>query len=60
MPTYEYECEDCGKVWETEQSIKSEPESTCPECLKVSKKRLISGGTSFQLRGGGWSAQGYK
>jgi len=59
MPTYEYNCETCQKEFETEQSIKSESIADCPVCGTTSKKRLISMGTNFLLKGGGWAADNY-
>ena len=63
MPFYEYECEEHGVI-EIEHSI-NEKKTKCPQCKKEKKKskgfkRLISGGTSFILQGGGWASEGYK
>jgi len=60
MPTYDYECMDCGHTWEQEQRMADDPLKECPKCKKETAKRLISGGTSFQLIGGGWAKEGYK
>jgi len=57
--TYEYACEACGHQWEAEQSIKDAPLKTCASCGKNKAKRLVSGGTGFLLKGGGWYADGY-
>lgn len=57
MPIYEYECEECHKVSEVWQSLSEEQKTTCPECSGPLKK-LISM-SSFQLKGGGWYADGY-
>src|SRR5262249_22640689 len=57
--TYEYVCEACGHQWEAEQSIKDSPLKTCASCGKSTAKRLISGGTGFLLKGGGWYADLY-
>ena len=57
--TYEYECQACGHQWEAEQSIKDSPLKQCASCGKDKAKRLISGGTGFLLKGGGWYADGY-
>jgi len=57
--TYEYACEACGHHWEAEQSIKDAALKTCVSCGKNKAKRLISGGTGFLLKGGGWYADGY-
>ncbi len=57
MPIYEYECRDCQKVFEVQQKISDEPLKECPQC-KGDVKKLISA-NSFQLKGGGWYADGY-
>jgi len=57
MPIYEYECNACRKVIEQWQSISEPPLTVCPECSGDLKK-LISM-SSFQLKGGGWYADGY-
>ncbi len=67
MPTYTYECEKHGE-FEWQHSIKDQLEE-CPYCKKENEgtdkppqavKRLISGGTGFMLKGGGWASEGYK
>ena len=57
--TYEYVCEACGHQWEAEQSIKDSPLKTCVSCGASKAKRLVSGGTGFLLKGGGWYADLY-
>ena len=51
---YEYECEDCKRIFDVEQKITDDPLEKCPveECGGAIK-RLISK-TSFILRGKGW------
>jgi putative FmdB family regulatory protein len=51
MPTYVYECEKCGE-FEEQQSIKDPALTRCPRC-GGEVRRVISGGTSFILKGGG-------
>ncbi len=68
MPTYTYECEVHGE-FDHQHSIKDQLED-CPICQEAAKldpqtvvckvKRLISGGTGFHLKGGGWASEGYK
>jgi putative FmdB family regulatory protein len=58
MPIYEYECLDCGKVFEIFQKISEEPLKECKEC-KGRLNRLISQ-CSFQLKGTGWYVTDYK
>jgi len=57
--TYEYVCEACGHQWEAEQSIKASPLKKCVSCGVDKAKRLVSGGTGFLLKGGGWYADLY-
>ena len=57
MPVYEYECQSCKEVIEVWQNLSEEPVSTCPSC-KGDLKKIISM-SSFQLKGGGWFADGY-
>ncbi len=53
MPTYEYECKDCGNRFEEFQSITSAPLTTCPKC-NGSVVRIISGGAGFVFKGSGF------
>lgn len=57
MPVYEYECPACENVFEVQQRMTDEPLKSCPDCQGEVKK-LISA-SSFQLKGGGWYADGY-
>ena len=57
MPIYEYECQSCQKITETRQSITEAPLTTCTRCGGELCK-IISQST-FQLKGGGWYADGY-
>jgi putative FmdB family regulatory protein len=59
MPTYEYACAECGHEWEEIQRITAAPIEVCPKCAKSSAHRLISGGTNFILKGGGWYSDLY-
>ena len=57
MPVYEYECNECQKVFEVQQRMSDEPMKQCPECDGQVKKLMSM--SSFQLKGGGWYADGY-
>jgi putative FmdB family regulatory protein len=59
MPTYEYACGACGHQWEQVQRIVEAPIEACPKCAKSAAHRLISGGTNFILKGGGWYSDLY-
>jgi putative FmdB family regulatory protein len=53
MPTYEYECKDCGHTFEAFQSMSDEPIKICPECGK-DVRRLINGGSGIIFKGSGF------
>ena len=57
MPVHEYECTDCQSVIEMQQKISDPPLVSCPECQGPVKKLMSM--SSFQLKGGGWYADGY-
>ena len=57
MPVYEYECQSCRKLIEIWQNLSDDPATSCPAC-KGPLKKIISM-SSFQLKGGGWYADGY-
>src|SRR5579883_874406 len=59
MPTYEYACAACGHEWEQLQRITEPPIDLCPKCAQSTAHRLISGGTNFILKGGGWYSDLY-
>jgi putative FmdB family regulatory protein len=59
MPTYEYACGACGHQWEQVQRIVEAPIEVCPKCAQSTAHRLISGGTNFILKGGGWYSDLY-
>lgn len=58
MPIYEFGCRACGHTMEVFQKISDPPPAECPECGSTEIGKLVSK-TSFQLKGGGWYAQGY-
>lgn len=43
MPTYEYECTNCNKIFDIFQKITDKPLDKCPKCHKKIG-RLIGGG----------------
>ena len=51
MPTYEYECQSCGRRFERRQAITESPIALCPEC-GGEVHRLLSGGAGILVRGG--------
>ncbi len=62
MPTYLYKCETHGE-FEVSHSI-NDKLTECPKCKEEGKEaqpveRLIAGGSSFILTGGGWASSNY-
>ena len=57
MPIYEYECTSCCNVFEIFQRLTEVPLTSCPDCSGAVKKLMSM--SSFQLKGGGWYADGY-
>jgi putative FmdB family regulatory protein len=53
MPTYEYECRNCGHTFEAFQSINDKPLSRCPKC-KSAVRRIINGGMGVIFKGSGF------
>ena len=57
MPTYEYECGKCRRVFEIRQRISDPPLQTCEAC-GGEVHRLLSP-APFILKGGGWYVTDY-
>lgn len=57
MPTYEYECTACRRVFEVRQRISEPPLTSCDAC-GGSVRRLISP-APFILKGDGWYVTDY-
>ena len=55
---YEYECPFCAVQQEIEHGMTKTPKVICKSCGAKCKK-IISGGSGFILKGGGWGADGY-
>lgn len=66
MPTYDYECLTCGRVFEVMQSMHDAPLTSCPPdvCTEATPgagtvQRRISGGSGVIYRGGGFYLTDY-
>jgi putative FmdB family regulatory protein len=59
MPTYEYECQKCGRHFEVFQSIKDAPKKSCPHC-KGRVKRLLGTGAGIIFKGSGFYSTDYR
>jgi len=57
VPTYEYECGKCRRVFEIRQRISEPPLQTCEAC-GGEVRRLLSA-APFILKGGGWYVTDY-
>lgn len=61
MPTYEYECQECGHRFEQFQSITDAPLTDCPSpSCSGTVKRLISAGGGLLFRGSGFYITDYR
>jgi len=60
MPTYEYQCDACGKKFEKFQSISAAPIRKCPFCNENKVRRLIGMGSGLIFKGSGFYATDYR
>ncbi|HBL43886.1 FmdB family zinc ribbon protein [Gimesia sp.] len=60
MPTYDYECSQCGHKWEEFQSITAKPLRKCPECGRLKAKRVIGAGGGIIFKGSGFYQTDYR
>jgi len=60
MPTYDYECDNCGHTFDVFQSITDKRLRKCPKCKKLSLYRLIGSGTGIIFKGSGFYETDYK
>lgn len=51
MPTYEYQCQQCGHKFESSQKITDEPLTTCPSCSAPKLRRGPGGGAGLLFKG---------
>jgi len=59
MPTYDYECLKCARIFEVFQPITADPIKRCEKC-KGKVKRLIGGGSGLIFKGSGFYETDYK
>jgi putative FmdB family regulatory protein len=57
VPTYDYQCDDCGRTYEVRQRISAAPLTVCQFCGGPIH-RLLSA-APFILKGGGWYVTDY-
>lgn len=59
MPTYDYQCQQCGRRFERFQKMSDAPVKACPECGgKV--RRLIGPGAAIIVKGPGFQATDHR
>lgn len=60
MPTYDYECEECGHTFELFQAISEPVKRKCPECGKLRLRRLFGTGAAVVFKGSGFYQTDYR
>ncbi len=60
MPTYEYECQACGKVHEVFHGMNDPQPKKCPACGKRGLKKLVSSGAGILFKGSGFYTTDYR
>ena len=60
MPTYDYKCNACDHTFEEFQSMSAKPLKKCPECGKLTLKRLIGTGAALIFKGSGFYETDYR
>ncbi len=60
MPTYDYECDQCGHTFELFQSISDSVKRKCPECGKSKLRRLFGTGAAIVFKGSGFYQTDYR
>ncbi len=60
MPTYDYECDACGKTLEMFQRMSEDPITKCPSCGKEKLRRLFGTGAAIVFKGSGFYQTDYR
>ncbi|MBN1793523.1 MAG: zinc ribbon domain-containing protein [Candidatus Omnitrophica bacterium] len=60
MPTYEYECRQCGQKFEVFQKMTDKPLVTCQKCQGGPVMRLIGTGSGIIFKGTGFYETDYR
>lgn len=60
MPTYDYICDACQHEFEAFESIKADPQTTCPECRAEALRRKIGAGAAILFKGSGFYQTDYR
>ena len=59
MPTYEYECQKCGQVFEVQQSFRDEPLKACTAAECKGKVRKLFSPPAIIFKGSGFHINDY-
>lgn len=60
MPTYDYQCDACGKRMEAFHAMSDAPLKKCPKCSKRRLRRLIGAGAGVIFKGSGFYTTDYR
>ncbi|MEX0866088.1 MAG: zinc ribbon domain-containing protein [Pirellulales bacterium] len=60
MPTYDYECDDCGHKFELFQGFSESVKRKCPDCGKLKLRRLFGTGGAIVFKGSGFYQTDYR
>lgn len=60
MPTYDYECKNCGHTTEIFHGITEKPRRKCPICGHTKLERLIGMGGGLIFKGSGFYITDYR
>ena len=52
MPTYQYQCDDCGNGFEQFQKFSDDPLTVCPTCGQTIRR--VIGNVGVVFKGSGW------
>lgn len=60
MPTYDYKCADCGRIFEKFHGMNETPQVNCPDCQSLHTARQVSLGAGIVFKGAGFYVNDYK
>ena len=60
MPTYDYQCDACGHMFELFQGINDPLKRKCPACQKLKLRRLFGTGAAILFKGSGFYETDYR
>ena len=60
MPTYDYQCDACGHMFELFQGINDPLKRKCPACRKLKLRRLFGTGAAILFKGSGFYETDYR